>query len=58
MKVAVIGAGISGLCAAYELADAGVEVVLYEKEDRLGGDCRSVTIEDIDLDLGFLFLNQ
>jgi cyclopropane-fatty-acyl-phospholipid synthase len=37
MRVAVVGAGISGLVSAYTLAKAGVNVVLYEKEDYLGG---------------------
>ena len=33
----VVGGGISGLTAAQEAADAGTEVVLVEKQDRLGG---------------------
>jgi len=37
MKVAVIGGGIAGVSAAYELARSGVEFVLYEASDRLGG---------------------
>jgi len=35
MRVAVVGAGITGLVSAYVLAKAGVNVVLYEKEDHL-----------------------
>lgn len=35
--VLVIGGGISGITAAVELAEAGQEVVLVEKEDYLGG---------------------
>src|SRR5215813_3612085 len=37
MKVAVIGGGIAGVSAAYELARSGSEFVLYEASDRLGG---------------------
>ena len=37
MKFAVIGAGYGGLSAAYDLARAGHEVVVYEAADRAGG---------------------
>jgi len=37
MKVAVIGGGIAGVSAAYELARSGVEFILYEASSRLGG---------------------
>lgn len=37
MEVAVIGAGYGGLSAAYDLARAGHEVVIYEAADRAGG---------------------
>ncbi|XWS53768.1 hypothetical protein CRYUN_Cryun10bG0028600 [Craigia yunnanensis] len=57
MEVAVIGGGIRGLVSAYVLAKAGVNVVVYEKEERLGGHIKTVNFYDIDLDLGFLFLN-
>jgi heterodisulfide reductase subunit A2 len=36
-KVAVVGAGVSGLRAAIELADMGTEVYLIEKEHFVGG---------------------
>ncbi|CAN4091082.1 unnamed protein product [Withania somnifera] len=58
MKVAVVGAGISGLVAAYELAKAGVEVVVYEKEHYLGGHAKTLTVDDVDLDLGFMVFNH
>ncbi|MGW7575591.1 FAD-dependent oxidoreductase [Streptomyces sp. NPDC054765] len=35
--VAVIGGGIAGLCAATALAERGVRVTLYEREESLGG---------------------
>src|SRR5690348_16465907 len=40
-RVCVIGAGIAGLVAAYELRKAGHAVVLVEAEDRVGGRIRT-----------------
>ena len=36
-RVVVVGAGVAGLAAARELADAGAEVVVLEARDRIGG---------------------
>ncbi|MFB0919830.1 MAG: FAD-dependent oxidoreductase, partial [Oscillospiraceae bacterium] len=36
-KVAVVGGGISGISAAYELDKKGYSVTIYEKSNRLGG---------------------
>ncbi|XP_023877942.1 uncharacterized protein LOC111990399 isoform X2 [Quercus suber] len=58
MRVAVIGSGISGLVSAYTMAKAGVDVVLYEKEDYLGGHAKTVTFDGVDLDLGFMVFNR
>ena len=40
--VAILGAGVAGLCAAYELDRAGFDVVILEASRRLGG--RSLTL--------------
>lgn len=37
LRVAVIGAGPMGLCAAYELSRRGARVHVLERDDRLGG---------------------
>ena len=37
MKIAVIGAGLAGLAAAYDLARAGHQVTIYEADDHVGG---------------------
>lgn len=39
--VIVIGAGVSGLTCAGRLADAGLDVVVYEGRDRIGGRIRT-----------------
>lgn len=58
MGIAVIGGGIRGLVSAYVLAKSGFDdVVVYEKEEELGGHAKTVTFDAIDLDLGFFFLD-
>lgn len=37
MKVAIVGAGVGGLAAAYDLARAGCEVTILEEADYVGG---------------------
>ncbi len=44
MRVAVIGAGVGGLCAAIALAARGVEVVAVEKGPAPGGKMRAVPV--------------
>ena len=41
-RVVVVGAGLAGLAAAYELREAGVDVVLIERSDRVGGRVRTI----------------
>ena len=37
MRVIVVGAGFAGLAAADALATAGVDVLVFEARDRVGG---------------------
>jgi monoamine oxidase len=41
-KVAVIGAGLAGLCAAYELRGLRYDVTVYEARERVGGRVHSL----------------
>lgn len=62
MKIAVIGAGISGLSAAWRLARNGHEVSLYEAGDYFGGHTNTVDItvdgKTFGVDTGFLVFNH
>lgn len=40
-RVVVVGAGLAGLTAAYRLQQAGVDVVVHDARDRVGGRCWS-----------------
>jgi protoporphyrinogen/coproporphyrinogen III oxidase len=52
MKIAVVGAGISGLTCAYELQKAGHDVTVYEKEAFVGGRMSSRTKDGLVFDIG------
>lgn len=52
MKVAIIGAGLSGLTAAYELLKMGVKVEVFEKEKQVGGFARSINMNGYIFDIG------
>ena len=52
-KVAVVGAGPAGMAAAQQLARAGHDVTLFEKNDRVGGLLR-YGIPDFKLDKGHI----
>lgn len=62
MKIAVIGAGISGIGAAW-LLSKDHEIHLFECENRLGGHAHTVNIQEssdssIPMDTGFLVYNE
>ncbi|TXL62914.1 protoporphyrinogen oxidase [Aeromicrobium terrae] len=52
MRVAVVGGGIAGLTAAFELSRAGVDTVLLEGSDRIGGKLRREDVGGVTLDVG------
>lgn len=51
-KVAIIGAGISGLACAYELHKAGYDVEVYEKEAYVGGRLSTRVKDRLPFDIG------
>ena len=61
-RVAVVGAGVAGLVAAYELDKAGHDVHLFEAAGHAGGHANTVTVETqagtYDVDTGFVVLND
>lgn len=58
MKVAVVGAGISGLGAARALARNGHAVVVYEAAARAGGHVHTVEVSGHAIDMGFIVCNR
>src|SRR5271170_5555047 len=52
LKVAVIGAGISGLACAYRLQQLGLDVTVFESNDCAGGLIDSVQKEDLLFEAG------
>jgi protoporphyrinogen oxidase len=53
LKVGIIGAGAAGLAAAYDLALAGIEVVVYEKASFVGGQASTFDVESTPLERGY-----
>src|SRR5215210_398818 len=53
MKVIIVGAGLAGLTCAKVLAERGVEVVVFEASDGVGGRVRTDERDSFLLDRGF-----
>ena len=53
VDVAIVGAGLAGLCCARELARRGVSAHVYEASDAVGGRVRTDTVDGFRLDRGF-----
>ncbi|HEV8115402.1 MAG TPA: FAD-dependent oxidoreductase, partial [Acidimicrobiales bacterium] len=50
--IVVVGAGISGLAAAWEAADGGADVILLDADRRAGGKLASTTLAGRRIDTG------
>jgi len=55
--VVVVGAGLAGLTCARELERAGLDVVVLEKSDAVGGRVRTDVIDGFRCDRGFQLVN-
>jgi len=49
-KIVILGAGLAGLSAAWHLKQRGIAATLFEKEDAVGGLCRSKPVNDFIFD--------
>jgi len=56
IKIAIVGAGVSGLIAAQVLESQGYSPTIYEASDRAGGRVRTDVVADYQLDHGFQVL--
>lgn len=55
-NVIIVGAGLSGLCCALRLQQAGINCTIYEASDGVGGRMRTDEVDGFLLDRGFQVL--
>lgn len=58
LDVIIVGAGLSGLSAAYQLQQKGYKVAIYEANGKVGGRCKSDYIDGYILDKGLHFFQK
>lgn len=58
LDVIIVGAGLSGLSAAYQLQLKGYKVAIYEANGKVGGRCKSDYIDGYILDKGLHFFQK
>jgi predicted NAD/FAD-binding protein len=58
VRIAIIGAGVSGLVAAHELHRAGHQVAVFESNAYAGGHTNTVSVGDFSVDTGFIVFND
>src|SRR6185437_2063169 len=51
-RVVIVGGGISGLSAAYDLKRAGIDCTVFEKQPRLGGVIETQIVDNCVLESG------
>jgi len=52
-RIIIVGAGVAGLSAGYELAKAGHQILLLERSEFVGGNVRSVKLSDCNTSVDF-----
>jgi oxygen-dependent protoporphyrinogen oxidase len=51
-RIVVVGAGIAGLTAAFRLHQDGADVLVLEREDRVGGRMSTIEVDGFTIDIG------
>ncbi len=55
---AIVGTGIAGMSAAYQLVKKGHQVTVFEANDYIGGHTHTVTVNGTPVDTGFIVYNR